>query len=364
MDEAEALFNRVIHLDPADYDAWLNRSTLRRQRADDNHVQQLEYVLQQLPAGHDGEVPLNYALAKELEDLGEYPRSFRNLQQGAAARRRRLSYDVAEDEAAMREIAAAFATAPDAAVTGHDCGRPIMVLGLPRSGTTLVDRVLSSHSQVASLGEVHALPFALMLTVGAHQDRSELIRRSSDCDFRALGERYCLALDGYGENAARLIDKTPFNLLYLGIVRRALPQAKVIHLRRHPLDSCYAMYKTLFRSGYPFSYSLQDVGRFYIAYYRLMEHWRRVLPGWFLDVDYEALVSNTEPEVRRMLEFLELPFEASCLAPHEQTAPVATASAAQVRQPIYRSSVQRWKSYAQQLAPLANKLREAGIPVA
>jgi hypothetical protein len=178
-----------------------------------------------------------------------------------------------------------------------------------------------------------------------------------------LGERYVRGLTGFGESAKHLVDKTPFNLLYLGVIRRALPNARVIHLRRDPMDSCYAMYKTLFHSGYPFSYSLQDVGRFTIAYYRLMAHWRAIMPGWFLDLDYEALVTDTETQVRKLLDFFGLPFEAACMSPHKLPSPVATASASQVRQPIYRSSVQRWRSYERQLAPLARKLHEAGLPV-
>jgi tetratricopeptide (TPR) repeat protein len=362
LDAAEALFGRVIALNPSDFDAWLNRSTLRRQTTGANHVAALRALLERLPDGHEGSVPLHHALAKELEDLGEYDASFAHLQAGASARRQRLSYEVADDEQAMQGIATRFAD-PMNDEPGHDSERAILVLGLPRSGTTLVDRIVSSHSQVASLGEVHALPFALMHTVGPHRDRADLIERSAHCDFELLGRRYVGALSGYGESAPRLLDKTPFNLLYLGVLRRALPKAKVIHLRRDPVDACYAMYKTLFRSGYPFSYSLQDVGRFTIAYHRLMAHWRRVLPDWFLDVDYESLVSDTEGEVRRILDFLGLPFEPACLSPHKQSAPVATASAVQVRAPIHRESVQRWRCYERQLAPLAGKLREAGLPV-
>jgi hypothetical protein len=140
-----------------------------------------------------------------------------------------------------------------------------------------------------------------------------------------------------------------------------MPGARIIHLRRHPLDSCYAMYKTLFRVGFPFTYSLQDVGRYYMAYRRLMNHWRDCLPGRILDVDYERLVSDQEGETRRMLDYCDLEFEDACLDFHKQKGPAATASAAQVRQPIYSSSVSRWRSYERQLAPLAAKLREHGI---
>lgn len=364
IDQAEKLYERAIFLRPDDYDAWYNRSTLRRQAAGSHHVNELDYALERLPADHPGRVPLCFALAKELEDLEQYEASFHFLREGAEARRRRLDYDVAADERAMQTIATAFpAEALDAGPDGHDSPRPIFVLGLPRSGTTLVDRILSAHPQVASLGEINTLPFALMHTVGRHRGRDDLVRRSTACDHALLGQRYCRGLEGFGSDAPRLVDKTPANFLYLGLIRRALPNARVIHLRRNAVDSCYAMYKTLFRMGYPFSYSLQETGRYYIAYHRLMAHWRAAMPGFFLDVDYEDLVVNTRRQVQRMLDYLGLPFDEACLAPHRSEAPVATASAAQVRRPIHRESVGRWRYFKQHLAPLANKLNEAGIPI-
>lgn len=362
LEEAEDLLSRVIRLDPEDYDAWHNRSTLRTQREDDNHVAQLEFVLSHLAKGHPGEVPVCFALAKELEDLGRYEESWRYLQRGAMARRRALQYDVAADETAMRKIAAAFDHERlNGPAQGHDSARPIFVLGLPRSGTTLTDRILSAHSEVASLGEINTLAFALMRGTGKTGGKAELIEKSARLDFAELGRLYCQGIAGFGETAPRLVDKTPLNFLYIGLIHLALPNARIIHLRRHPLDSCYAIYKTLFRLGYPFSYSLQDVGRYYIAYHRLMAHWRQCLPGRILDVDYESLVADPPSETRRILDHCGLEFEQGCLDFHRQEGAAATASAAQVRKPIYSTSVGRWRCYAEQLAPLAGKLREQGI---
>jgi tetratricopeptide (TPR) repeat protein len=360
--EAEDLLNRVIRLDPKDYDAWQNRSTLRTQTAEDNHLEPLKFVLAHLEPGDPGRVPVCYALAKELEDLGRYDESFAHLQQGAVARRRGMQYDVAADEQAMALIEQTF----DAALlTGRhphfDTDRPVFVLGLPRSGTTLVDRILNAHSQVASLGESNTLALAVVRNTKGAEGKTELIRQSAGIDFAALGRDYCTGIAGFGHESARLVDKTPLNFLYIGLIHLAMPGARIIHLRRHPLDSCYAMYKTLFRVGFPFTYSLQDVGRYYMAYRRLMNHWRDCLPGRILDVDYERLVSDQEGETRRMLDYCDLEFEDACLDFHKQKGPAATASAAQVRQPIYSSSVSRWRSYERQLAPLAAKLREHGI---
>lgn len=364
LDDAEDLLNRVIRLDPQDYDAWHNRSTLRTQTPEDNHVEQLKYVLGRLERDHPGRAPVSYALAKELEDLGRFDESWQYLQQGALARRRGMQYDVAADEEAMRLIAESFNERLLGGPQGRfDGARPIFVLGLPRSGTTLVDRILDAHSEVASLGEINTLAFSLMRLAGEASDKAELIRKSATIDFAEFGRLYAKGIAGYGSDAPRLVDKTPLNFLYIGLINLAMPGATVIHLRRHPLDSCYAIYKTLFRLGYPFSYSLQDVGRYYIAYHRLMSHWRAGLPGRILDVDYERLVADQEGETRRILEHCGLGFEPACLEFHRQAGAAATASAAQVRQPVYASSVGRWRCYERQLARLAEKLEEQGIAV-
>ena len=248
--------------------------------------------------------------------------------------------------------------------TAHcDSKRPIFILGLPRSGTTLVDRIISSHSQIDSLGEHKTLPFALMKAAGGDTAKKNLIKRSTEIDFSNFGMRYCEGIDGFGSAAPRLVDKTPQNFLYLGLIQLAMPEARIIHMRRQAMDSCYAIYKTLFRAGYPFSYSLQDLGRYYIAYDRLMAHWRKTIPGAFIDVDYETLISDQEGETRRILDYLDLGWEDACLEFHRHEGPAATASAAQVRQPVYSSSVGLWRKYEKQLTPFANKLREHGIKV-
>ena len=161
---------------------------------------------------------------------------------------------------------------------------PIFVLGLPRSGTTLVDRIISAHGAVTSLGEVNDFAYAVIRAGYPAKTKQELIERSAKSDMESLGAEYWRALQGYGEPAPYLIDKTPANYLYLGLIGRSLPHAPLIHVRRHPLASCYAVYKTLFRMGYPFSYDLGDIARYYLAYHRLMEHWKELFPDRILDV--------------------------------------------------------------------------------
>jgi hypothetical protein len=272
-----------------------------------------------------------------------------------------LSYHVEDDVAAMAEIAHVFKPSVfKDAPAGHQDGRPIFVLGLPRSGSTLVDRILSSHSTVTSLGETSDFALALMRSAGGG-DKTTLIRRSASLDFAGLGKDYCSRTGALDGRTLHFIDKTPINFLYLGLIALALPDAKIVHIRRQPMDVCYAMYKTLFRMAYPFSYDLGDLGRYYLAYERLMAHWRTVLPGRFLDLDYEDLVAHQESASRRLLSHCGLAWEDACLAFERNESPSLTASAAQVRQPIHGRSVGLWRKYARELAPLADLLRSGGV---
>ena len=364
---AEALYARMIALRPDDFDAYQNRATLRVWSADNNHVDELQRALARLGADHPGRVALGYALAKELEDLQDWDASFAALADAARVRRARLAYRVESDEDAMAAIAAAFdartlarrAPAPPAGSTEPS----LFVMGLPRSGTTLVERILDSHPLVGSIGESNAFAFALMRLAAGPGGKLAMVERSAHLDAAALGEAYRGALRSHGLPADRrlILNKTPSNYLYLGLIHQALPQAKVVHLTRHPMDSCYAMFKTLFRMGYPFSYSLEDLGRYYVAYHRLMQHWRREIPQSLHELAYEELVAEQESKSRALLDYCGLPWDQACLDFHRNAAPATSASATQVRRPIYKSSVQLWRRYERQLAPLREHLENHGI---
>jgi tetratricopeptide (TPR) repeat protein len=360
LEEAEKSFDRVIAEAPNDYDAYYNRATLRKQTPERNHVAELERLVSR--GAPKGAVALNYALAKELEDLGDDVQSFQALARGARARRAMLSYNIEDDVQTMREIASVFDAGFFAASRpGNGDTRPVFILGLPRSGTTLVDRILSSHPEVSSLGEIANFATSLMRLAGRAPSKRELIWRTRDMDFTALGSAYSRSINPLGGKCARLIDKTPVNFLYLGLIAMALPNAHIVHVRRQPMDVCYAMLKTLFRMAYPFSYNQTDLANYYAAYDRLMQHWRAVLPGRFLEVDYEDLIANQEAVSRGLVAHCGLEWDPACLSFERNTSPSLTASAAQIRQPIYASSVGLWHRYAASLEPLRMALHEAGV---
>ena len=365
--QAEANFDRAIELDPADWEAIKVRSELRKQMQDDNHVDELEAMLDEGIADPRGEAHVCYALAKELEDLGEPERSFGYLKRGADKRRSFMRYDVQRDIDTMAAIEETFSAERLAAPNvGSENDETIFIVGMPRTGTTLVERILGSHSEVYSAGELGNFANVLMQQVrarvnGPQPPRDELVRLSASIDFAALGDAYVESTRPFTGKTPRFIDKLPLNFLYVGLINLALPNARIVSVRRHPLDTCYAVYKQLFVDAYPFSYDLEELARYYAAYDRLMRHWISVLPDVVYTVEYEKLVDDFEPEVHRLLEHCGLDYEEACLRFHENRTASTTASTVQVRQPIYRSSVGKWRQYSEQLAPLIAVLEDEGI---
>ena len=354
---AEARLDSLIACNAADYDAYYNRSTLRTQTHERNHIEELTG---RLGASRNprGEIALCYALAKEFEDVGDYKASFAYLKRGADRRAGLMQYRVETDIAAMQKIAATFDDKYFAVTGDSGAGEgAIFILGLPRSGTTLVDRILSSHPDIESAGEVNDLAYAITRHGAGSQSKTDLIERSASLDFSAVGRQYMTALRERRHGAAFVIDKTPLNFLYIGLIAKALPRAKIVHVDRDPMDTGFAMYKTLFRMGYPFSYDLGAIGRYMRAKAALMDHWRRLAGGRICDISYEALVADQEGESRRLIGALGLDWRDECLAFHRNKTPAATASAAQVRRPIYSSSVGKWKHYQQYLGELADALQ-------
>ena len=382
LEGAERDYDQVISFAPRDYEAYLNRSELRIQTAARNHVVELEALTARNFSEWRGEVQIRYALAKEYEDLGEYAESFEHLRKAAGKRRENLQYDVARDIATVDWIINAFpgpqasnapvpdedaATRPSKDAATHPSeDAPIFVVGLPRSGSTLVERILGSHSLVSSAGELDCLALSIVDAVKQRSGRERIARQdlvalSATVDFTSLGRDYLRRARAATGAGGRFIDKMPLNYLYCGLIRRALPNARIIHVVRRPMAVGYAMYKTLFKDGYPFSYDLGEIGRYYVAYRRLMEHWRTSIPGAVHELKYEDLVADQRAETLKLLEYCGLSWEEGCMAFHQNAAATTTASATQVRRPLYRSSVDLWRHYEGQLAELKDQISSAGL---
>jgi hypothetical protein len=238
---------------------------------------------------------------------------------------------------------------------------------MPRTGTTLVERILSSHPQVFAAGELTNFGLASKRATGTGSNRvldPETLVASASCDAYALGETYLDSTRPRTGHTERFIDKMPLNFFYAALIRRALPNAKIVCLRRNPLDTCLSNYRQLFATGfsyYDYAYDLLDIGRYFAGFSKLADHWARTLGGNYLEVHYERVVENTPQEARRLLEFCELPWDPACVAFERNAAPVATASSVQVRQPIYRTGLERWRHYQRELAPLEVLLRAEGL---
>ncbi len=366
-DAAAADYERVRELAPSDPEALKGIAELRRQTAERNYVSALTAALAAAPSDSKEAATLHFALAKSCEDIGQHAESWRHLVAGNRIERSRIQYDSATDCAAIAHIIGAF-PAVEAAQADTTGERPIFIVGLPRTGTTLVERIVGNHSAVHSAGELPALSEAIGAAVdriarGERMDWLNYAAALGRIDGAFIAHEYLARARARRGELARFSDKQPTNFFYCALILRAFPDARIVHLTRHPLAACYAIYKTRFGGTYPFAYDLAELGEFYIAYRRLMAHWHTILPQRILDVAYEDVVTNLEPTTRRLLTYLDLPFEAACLEFHRNPRSTATASAVQVRQPLYDSSLQQWRHYDADLAALRAQLQAAGIQV-
>jgi tetratricopeptide (TPR) repeat protein len=367
--QAESSLAKAIAFNPGDFEAYELRSDLRKQTKTSNHVSELQNLLDsgiEMPAG---EVRICYALAKELEDIGDSESSFKALARGANLRRKHINYSIENDVETIDAIISTF-SATRLATPGEGCqtGEPIFIIGLPRTGTTLAERILASHSEVFAAGELNNFAMRMMQQVRKktgtqNLSRQALVKKSAELDSKDLGQAYLDSTRPLTGHSPHFVDKMPLNFLYAGLIHMALPQARIIHMVRNPMDSCYAIYKRLFQDAYPWSYDLDEIAAYFLAYRRLMAHWDEAMPGVIYRLAYEDLVTDPENTARELLRFCSLPWQPQCLRFDENKAATTTASASQVRQPVYTSSVQRWRDYKQQLAPLAAKLRDGGIQI-
>ena len=359
LQEAEAACDRAIALQPYHAQALLLRSHLRVQRPDRNHVEQLRRTLSSLPARAPQAILLHYALGKELDDLGRYDEAFDHFAMGASARRQTLQYDVGTDVQKLQRIRQVFNT--DALAAYRQCAaRPRFgfIIGLPRSGTTLIERVLTGNPLVQANGETENLLGALM--DGTPAEGGDIFERVARADPALVAPSYERRA-GKPPPGGVILEKLPLNYLYAGAVARTLRDAQLLLLRRNPVDNCFAMFSTLFGSGYPFSYSLADLAAYVIEYDKLMRHWKESLGERLLEVSYDDFVVNPTAVGPALAAHFSVSWSEDMVAVEKNKLATATASAAQVRRPIYSSASGRWRTYERHLRPLIDALAEAGM---
>lgn len=358
-DEAVAAYRRCTAVSPAMGDAWWYLASMRGVALTDDERGSMARALAAADEGSDSWIALQFATARDCECRRDFEHAWQHYEAGNRAKRRKVAYDPVELEAqhdARIRVFDAALLRRSGEIPASAAARPIFITGLPRAGSTLVEQILASHHEVEGCGE---LPYVIMLTTTLGRDGGERLRypeaaaRLSTEDWQALGEKYLeLSAAHRGEGARVFTDKMPANFAHLGFIRLMLPQAVFVDVRREPLDACVANYRQLFAQGKNQSYDLVELGEYYLEYLRMMRHWEEVMPGRILTVRYEELVADLEGQVRRLLEHCGLPFDERCLRFHESTRRVNTASAEQVREPIYGDAVGYWKNYESQLGAL------------
>jgi tetratricopeptide (TPR) repeat protein len=363
LDEACRAFAKAIELAPRTGRFYRNLADCKRFAAGDPVLAAMEELARDrasLP--EEGQRQLLFGLGKAFADLDQHERSFAYLLEGNALKRQQTGYDEAQVLGEFERIRAVFGPElmDQRRGFGHPSPVPVFILGMPRSGTTLVEQILASHPKVFGAGEL--LDFERTVTGlsgagGARTPFPELVPLLSGDQLRQFGTRYLEGVTPGAPTAARITDKMPLNFLFAGLIHLALPNAHIIHTSRDPVDTCFSCFSTLFTGNHRVAYELGELGRYYRAYERLMGHWRRVLPnGVMLEVRYEDVVADLDRQARRIVAHCGLDWEDACLSFYETRRPVRTASVAQVRQPIYRSSVGRWQPYRHLLRPLLEAL--------
>jgi tetratricopeptide (TPR) repeat protein len=351
-EEAITAFDQVLASFPGSARALVARADAKTFKAEDPDLAAIEAVLAEGEGRSLADrVSAHFALGKAYLDIGDSARAFEHLDAGNRQKRATFSYEPAATDSWLQRIADTFTPELLGQLqgAGAQAELPVFIIGMPRSGTTLVEQILSSHPQVVGAGELSAL----RLTVEGSGAFPQAMKTMTPDDMARLGQQYLARVTPLAQGRLRLVDKMPSNFFYAGLIPLMLPGARIIHCRRDPVDTCLSCYTKQFAGEQMFTYDQAELGAFYRAYQSLMAHWAQVLPAErYLEVDYEAVVDNLKGEARRLIRFLGLPWDKACLRPHDNRRVVRTASVNQVRQPIYTTSKGRWHRHASQLGPL------------
>jgi len=362
--DAGRQLERAIALHPKRPDLYRTLTRFKQLTSDDPQVRAMTALVREVDSfSTQDQIDLHYALGKVLADIGLYEESFDHLQTGAALKRQQITYDEASELARFEQIEAVFTPSFMRGKEGRGYASmvPVFIVGMPRSGSTLVEQVLASHPGVFGAGELNDF-VRIMQQFPSSQDNTMAFPQSvtlmTDQDLYQLGSDYVAFLRTKSSDALKITDKQLANFSLAGLIHMALPNARIIHTVRDPADTCWSCFSTLFTRGQSYSYDFGELGRYYRAYQSLMEHWRNVLPeGIILDVQYEKVVADFEGQTRGILAHCGLEWDDACARFYATRRSVQTASLTQVRQPIYGTSVGRWRQYATQLRPLLETLK-------
>ncbi|MBA3564224.1 MAG: sulfotransferase [Gammaproteobacteria bacterium] len=358
--EAESAFRTAIRKDPALGYAWYGLAQINAFAAEDDDYAIVRGLLERHDLPQRERLHMHFALGRACETAGDYDRSFSHFREGNEIMRSLRTFDArAEQENARRIIRAFTSEVFAAAGSGHPSELPVFIVGMPRSGSTLVEQILDSHPEVHGAGEINYL-WRTLNGIGeflpARSSLPEAIGLVQPQAWPRLAEGYLDKLRVHAPGAERIVDKMLFNYTLLGMIRLMFPRARIIHCLRDPLDTCVSCYTTAFANDRGFTNSLEDLGATYRTYRDLMRHWHAVLPGGMLDVAYESLIENLDAGARRIVDFLGLEWSDGCLEFHRNPRAVGTASNTQVRRPPYRTSIGRWRRFEQHLGPLRDAL--------
>jgi tetratricopeptide (TPR) repeat protein len=364
LEEARQAYLKALELDPKVSGVYVNLADSKKFAPGDPHLAAMEALAAQADGlSKTDRMQLDFALSKAYADLKQHRRSFEHLLKGTAAKRAAIAYDEPVALALFDRIEQVFSPEVMRAKRGggDPSPVPIFVVGMPRSGTTLVEQILASHPMVHGAGELKTMNDVVLTVRGPDGNMipyPEFVPALDPAPLEAIGARYLALLRELAPQGERVTDKMPSNYYFIGLIHLALPNARIIHSMRDPVDTCISCFSKLFTAEQNHTYDLGELGRYYRRYERLMAHWRRVLPkGRMLDVRYEDVVTDLDGQARRIIDHCGLPWDERCLSFHETARPVRTASATQVRQPIYSSAVGRWKVYEEYLGPLLKELR-------
>jgi tetratricopeptide (TPR) repeat protein len=361
-EDAVRAYRDCIELKPDKGETYWSLANLKTYKLTDDDIREMESWVEKGGLNDESHVNFLFALAKAHEDRGEFECAWEYYSKGNATRRMLEHYDPVGTEVQNDAIIEVFSSkfVERSTGLGNPDNSPIFIVGLPRSGSTLIEQVLASHSMVEGTSE---LPYVQQVARTLDRNRADGINypqallELEEKHFKALGKDYLdRARMHRTEGKPHFIDKMPNNFPSVGFIHLMLPNAKIIDARRYPLDSCLSCYRQLFGKGQPFTYDLTDIGEYFLQYQRLMDHWHDILPGRVLTVQYEDVVTDFEAQIRRLLDYCELPWEDACLRYHDTDRPVRTASSEQVRQPIYLKSVHFWRNHEKHLGELIDVL--------